>query len=248
MTAESKSSKCLELAKLIVKYGYETVLFDMDRTVMMEHSGGILDGEKERKTYIPSMTPTAKEFIPACLSVGLKVVIVSNIDALYTFASPQTSFSGDALIAEVFKVNLPNVDYSKIHVICFNPDLHVCSNNNKLTPALIAKSPVSGDTPEAYYKRWIAPFIEMANKRAPKESKWAELAKYPPSQFKLTHSDITQAITGTEFKKMMMFDDSSDNINACRRKGIFCVDVNKLSNYHGLAEGHITSTIARLSS
>jgi hypothetical protein len=220
------------------------VMLDMDKTMVSEHSRGCLP-KNDVPWFAKSITPAARDLIIELLKNGLQVSIGTYSDELYAKDDIKNSIAGAPLVYEVLRPFLDEKQLSQIYIIGLNPDLYTpAPKTSTTTPPTADKSETPKSTGlfdwccccrskkpaqeridpnQSFFQDKMTAIFHKGMNVDKKNTKICYT--YPPMPFKNHHLHVFKALTGLDFGRMVLIDDSMENVTGARKLGSWAVHV-----------------------
>jgi len=200
------------------------VVFDMDRTMVAQHSRGALV-EAKLPAFQKSLSEVVIKLIPFLIRRGFKVGVATLSDDLYTELLeqqsnnsdrvPQKYISGRLLVEKILSTFLSTSQWNAIepYVITLNPGLY--------------HSTFDTEENEDYLKKFFVkklkdlgvPHPSDSGPRDKKEQLLKDCYSYPTEPYKIHHLRILRVLTGCEYNEMILIDDKAENVDKAIEMG-----------------------------
>lgn len=195
------------------------VVFDMDRTLVANHSGGCVS-LGQVSAFAASLTPAARHLIPVLLAEGFHIAVATFADDLYG-SFYKDEIAGVELVHIVLR-ELPcfatGDALAAVPVVTLNPDLYAAERVDSEEQRRMKGTAVGGSKQpsklEAFFSAKIAAFgLDSSH------ADWSECAAFPPAAFKNHHLTLIAAKLGLDRRELMLIDDRDDNVDAAVSAG-----------------------------
>jgi phosphoglycolate phosphatase-like HAD superfamily hydrolase len=231
----------------------QVVVFDMDRTLVSQHSGGCVPASS-LNSFAASLTPASRALIPFLMSEGLHVAVATFADDLY--ASYRTdSVAGVSLVRRVLRecscfqgAEGLRLLEERVAITTLNPDLYdITPRAQRGARAAAAAEEQArmqqGAGASAASAASAAAAASAASSADPAVAKlrtffhskltefgldashasWATVASFPPPPFKNRHLELISAKLGIGMKHMLLLDDRDENGLAALEAGAWAL-------------------------
>jgi hypothetical protein len=226
--------------KTLVDKKIGAVMLDMDKTMVSEHSRGCLS-TNDVPWFAKSITVAARDLIIELLKAGLPISIGTYSDELYAKDDIKNSVAGAPLVYEVLRPFLDEKQLSQISIIGLNPDLYTPPPKSATAPAADKAKGTSFidwccgccrkkkelqepmDPNHSFFQDKMTAIFHKGKNVDKKNTKICYT--YPPMPYKNHHLHVFKALTGLDFNRMVLIDDSMENVSGARKLGSLAVHV-----------------------
>lgn len=223
-------AEIVSFVALIKSHGIQCVAFDMDRTLVSQHSGGAVSSNGVDE-FAESMTRACRLLIPYLLDQGVKVAVATFADDLYASYS-RNSIAGVELVKRVLG-ELPVFDgqmgrerLRHVPIVTINPDLYVvettrggsgsaaAEEQRRMKSAASASSAEKTKELQSFFESKLSDFgFDTMH------PSWKVCAAFPPAPFKNHHLTMIGAKSGLHRHQLLLIDDRDENVDAAVESG-----------------------------
>jgi hypothetical protein len=210
----SASAVVSEFIASIQAHGIKCVAFDMDCTLVREHSGGCLES-KDIQKYVESLSPTVKLLLSALIENGIRIAVATFADEYYLEGKEEV-ITGCNLVSSVLKhAGFTDKQIADVIMITLNSDLYQ-----------------KQDDAEAY--AFFTSKLKMYGLDTEKDK---DFFTYPPPLAKSLHLRIIAKQLNTTPEELLLIDDTAKNVANATKHGSYGVIV---MNAEGLEESDLS--------
>lgn len=264
LMSSAKSAPPAEIVSfvtLLKSHGIQCVAFDMDRTLVSQHSGGCVSSSSVDE-FAESMTKACRQLIPYLLEQGLKVAVATFADDLYAQHS-RNSIAGVELVKRVLG-ELPVFDgqmgrerLRHVPIVTINPDLYVVETTRGGGSSSAAseeqrrmKSVCSSSSSSAHSADHARKTKELQDFFESKlcdfgfdtlHPSWKICASFPPAPFKNHHLTMIAAKCSVPRHQLLLIDDRDENVDAAVESGAWGLYLQGLKKGLMIADLHASN-------
>ena len=206
----------------------ECVVFDLDRTLVSQHSGGCVPAAS-LASFAASATPAVRLLLPHLVEQGFRIAIATFADALYS-QYQRGSVAGEELVRRVLR-ELPCFAkgeegakrLAEVPIVTLNPDLYRGYAMNAAAAEEQRRMHSVGDGSAASGPRnhlqqfFLTKVAEFGID--PDHACWEEVSAFPPQSFKNQHLQLIAARLGLPLRALVLLDDRDENVHAAVEAG-----------------------------
>jgi hypothetical protein len=207
----------------------QCVVFDLDRTLVSQHSGGCVPAE-QLETFANSLTETSRILLPYLLENGFHIAVATFADDLYSQYA-KGNVAGVTLVRRVLRecpcfgadTEQAKNALASVPIITINPDLyqieekrsiHTNSANSAaaaeeqgrmIQQSNISENSAIGKLRTFYHTKVIEFGIDSTH------SSWLNVSSFPPIPFKNRHLELISSKLNIPIHSLLLIDDRDEN-------------------------------------